>query len=39
VTVGFWKGASIKDPSGRLETGGEVMAHTKLRALADVDAR
>jgi hypothetical protein len=26
VTFGFWKGASIDDPSGRLETSGEVMA-------------
>jgi hypothetical protein len=27
VTFGFWHGASINDPSGRLETSGEVMAH------------
>ena len=37
VTFGFWRGASIDDPSGRLETSGEVMAHTKLRAPEDVD--
>src|ERR671936_2167276 len=37
VTFGFWKGASIDDPSGRLETSGEVMAHAKLRSLDDVD--
>ena len=37
VTLGFWRGASIDDPSGRLETSGEVMAHTKLRSPADVD--
>ena len=37
VTFGFWRGASIDDPSGRLETSGEVMAHAKLRELADVD--
>ena len=37
VTFGFWHGASIDDPSGRLETTGSVMAHTKLRSLADVD--
>jgi hypothetical protein len=39
VTFGFWRGASIDDPSGRLETSGEVMAHAKLRNLDDVDAK
>lgn len=39
VTFGFWRGASIDDPSGRLETSGEVMAHTKLRTRDDVDER
>lgn len=38
VTFGFRQGASIHDPSGRLETTGHVMAHTKLRAQADIDA-
>jgi len=38
LTFGFWRGASIDDPSGRLETSGEVMAHVKLRTPADVDA-
>lgn len=37
VTFGFWRGASIDDPSGRLETSGEVMAHTKLRSPDDLD--
>jgi hypothetical protein len=37
ITLGFWRGASISDPSGRLESGGDVMAHAKLRTLADVD--
>jgi hypothetical protein len=37
VTFGFWRGASIEDPSGRLETSGEVMAHAKLREVGDVD--
>jgi hypothetical protein len=37
VTFGFWRGASIADPSGRLETSGEVMAHAKLRSLDDID--
>ena len=39
VTFGFWHGASIDDPSGRLETSGSVMAHTKLRSADDVDAK
>ena len=39
VTFGFWDGASIDDPSGRLESSGEVMAHVKLRTEADVDAK
>jgi hypothetical protein len=39
MTFGFWRGASIKDPSGRLETSGEVMAHAKLRTLDDVDPK
>ena len=37
VTFGFWHGASIDDPSERLETSGSVMAHAKLRSLDDVD--
>ena len=39
VTFGFWQGASIDDPSGRVETSGEVMAHVKLREPADVDGQ
>ena len=37
ITFGFWHGASIDDPSGRLETSGEVMAHVKLRNEDDID--
>jgi hypothetical protein len=37
LTFGFWKGASIRDRSGRLESSGEVMAHAKLRSVDDVD--
>jgi hypothetical protein len=37
ITFGFWRGASITDPSGRLETSGQVMAHAKLRTLEDID--
>jgi hypothetical protein len=39
VTFGFWRGASIDDPSGKLETSGEVMAHAKLRTRDDVDPK
>jgi hypothetical protein len=39
ITFGFWHGASIKDPSRRLESSGEVMAHVKLRDEADIDTR
>ena len=39
ITFGFWRGASIDDPSGRLETSGEVMAHAKLRTRDDVDEK
>ena len=39
VTFGFWRGASIDDPSGRLETAGEVMAHAKLRTRDDIDEK
>jgi hypothetical protein len=39
VTFGFWHGASIDDPSGRLETSGEVMAHVKLVDPKDVDPK
>jgi hypothetical protein len=39
VTFGFWRGASIDDPSGRLEASGEVMAHTKLRSPDDVNEK
>ena len=37
VTFGFWRGASIHDPSGRLESSGSTMAHVKLRTPDDVD--
>ena len=37
ITFGFWHGALSNDPSGRLETSGEVMAHAKLRTEQDVD--
>jgi hypothetical protein len=39
VTFGFWKGSSIDDLSGRLESSGSVMAHVKLRTPDDVDEK
>jgi hypothetical protein len=39
ITFGFWHGASISDPSGRLESSGEVMAHVKLRNEGDIDTK
>ena len=39
LTFGFWKGASLDDPSGRLESAGSVMAHVKLRNTDDIDPK
>jgi hypothetical protein len=39
ITFGFWHGASIDDPSGRLESSGNVMAHVKLRDESDIDPK
>jgi hypothetical protein len=39
LTLGFWRGASIDDPSGRLESSGEVMAHVKLRGPNDIEQK
>ena len=39
ITFGFWHGASIEDPSGRLETSGEIMAHVKLRGPNDIEPK
>ena len=37
ITFGCWQGASLDDPSGRLTSTGQVMAHAKLRGPEDVD--
>ncbi len=37
VTFGFWRGSQLKKVSSRLESGGDMMAHLKLRTLDDVD--
>lgn len=38
VTFGFWRGSQLKKVSGSLESGGDMMAHLKLRTAEDVDA-
>lgn len=38
MTLGFWHGTALSDPSGRLRpSGARQMASVKLRRLADVD--
>ena len=38
VTLGFFDGASLADPQGRIEGSGRRMRHVKVRALEDIDA-
>jgi hypothetical protein len=38
LILGFWHGASITDPSGRLRPHGTIMAQARLRTAGDVDA-
>lgn len=38
VTFGFWRGAKMTDPGGRLEGDGDRMKHVKLTSSADVKA-
>ena len=37
VQLGFFRGASLKDPKGLLEGKGEYVRHTKVRAASDID--
>ena len=37
VNLGFFNGASLSDPSGRIAGTGKRMRHVKVRALEDVD--
>jgi hypothetical protein len=37
VNIGFFQGASLKDPAGLLEGGGKRMRHVKLRWAGPVD--
>jgi hypothetical protein len=39
VQLGFFRGASLKDPKGLLEGKGQYVRHTKVRAAADIDER
>ena len=39
ITLGFWRGAWIDDPSGRLEPFGQAIAHVKLRSEGDLDRK
>ena len=36
VTFGFWRGAELTDPKGRLEGDGDRMKHVKLASMADI---
>jgi len=38
VNFGFWRGADLPDPEGRLHGGGKRMAHVKITELDDIDA-
>ena len=37
VNLGFFNGASLSDPNGRIAGTGKRMRHVKVRALEDVD--
>jgi hypothetical protein len=37
VNVGFWRGAELHDPDGRLVGDGDRMKHVALRSAGDVD--
>ena len=39
VNFGFWRGKQLDDPAGALESGGQRMAHVKIRDTKDVDER
>jgi hypothetical protein len=36
VTIGFWRGAELKDPKGLLEGSGNKMAHVKIKEATGV---
>ena len=37
VTLGFFNGAALSDPEGKIEGTGKMMRHLKVRALEDID--
>ena len=37
VSLGFFNGAGLTDPQGRIEGTGRKMRHVKVRALSDID--
>ena len=37
VSLGFFNGAGLTDPHGRIEGTGKKMRHVKVRALGDID--
>jgi hypothetical protein len=37
VNLGFWRGKELDDPDGRLESGGDRMAHVKIGGVDDID--
>ena len=39
VNLGFFKGASLVDPKGRIEGTGKKMSHVKVRSLGDIEAK
>ena len=39
VTFGFWRGVELDGGRGILESSGSVMAHMKIRDVADIDER
>ncbi|HBL28190.1 MAG TPA: DUF1801 domain-containing protein [Acidobacteria bacterium] len=36
VNFGFWRGASLHDPQGLIQTGGEKMGHLKITGPGDI---
>ncbi|MCB9792698.1 MAG: DUF1801 domain-containing protein [Alphaproteobacteria bacterium] len=38
VNLGFWWGARLDDPAGRLEGSGDKMRHVKVQSVEDIDA-
>lgn len=36
VTLGFFNGATLSDPEGKIEGMGKIMRHVKVRALKDI---